>query len=85
MWQVVFEPEAVEALRRLDRKRARQITDKVRQIAQDPYRSNNDVKRLQGTEAYRLRVGDLRMVYRLRNEIVTVVVIKIGNRGDVYR
>lgn len=81
MWQVVFEREALEALRRLDRKLGKKITNKIEQLARDPYASNNNVKRLQGIDAYRLRVGDWRVVYRLRNDIVTIVVVKIANRG----
>lgn len=81
MWQVVFEREALEALRRLDRKLGKKITNKIEQLARDPYASNNNVKRLQGIDAYRLRVGDWRVVYRLRNDIVTIVVVKIAKRG----
>jgi len=45
-----------------------------------------DVKRLQGKKSpplYRLRVGDFRVVFCTENNITTV--LKIDNRGDVYK
>jgi len=37
-----------------------------------------------GVEGYRLRVGDWRAVYTLRRQVLTVVVVRIGHRSDVY-
>lgn len=34
---------------------------------------------------YRVRIGTYRAVYRIDNNILTVFVIKVGNRGDVYK
>lgn len=38
-----------------------------------------------GSEAYRLRVGDYRILYQIKNDILTALVIKIGHRREVYR
>lgn len=42
-----------------------------------------DVRKLEGTDNYRLRVGDYRVIFSRTGEVVDV--IKIGNRGQVYR
>jgi mRNA interferase RelE/StbE len=39
---------------------------------------------LTGIEGYRLRVGDWRVVYTLKHEILTVVVIGVGHRREIY-
>ncbi|WP_096200079.1 type II toxin-antitoxin system RelE family toxin [Bacillus sp. FJAT-45350] len=34
---------------------------------------------------YRVRVGDLRLIYRVENERLLIIVLKIGPRGDIYK
>ena len=36
-------------------------------------------------ELYRLRVGDYRVIYQIRDKVLLVLVVKIGHRKDVYR
>ena len=45
------------------------------------------VKLLKGKEreAYQVRVGDYRILYQIKKDILTVLVIKIGHRREVYR
>jgi mRNA interferase RelE/StbE len=44
-----------------------------------------DVKKLKGyTEYYRLRVGDVRVVFTRNDKELLILVIDIGNRGQVY-
>lgn len=40
---------------------------------------------MQGFDAYRLRVGDWRVVYELKDDRLVLLVVKAGPRGDVYR
>jgi mRNA interferase RelE/StbE len=43
------------------------------------------VKKLSGREdLYRIRVGDCRILYHIEEEQLIVLVVKIGNRRDVY-
>ncbi len=45
-----------------------------------------DIKPLKGEkDFYRLRVGTHRIIYRLDNGILTVIVIAAGSRGDIYK
>ena len=47
---------------------------------------SGDIKPLQGCSGvYRLRVGDYRILYTVENNIMTVNVIGIGNRGQIYK
>ena len=36
-------------------------------------------------DLYRIRIGDYRIVYQLRNQALTVLVVSIGHRKDIYR
>ena len=45
-----------------------------------------DIKKLQGHEGLmRLRVGDYRIIYRMDNGRLIVLVIDAGSRGDIYK
>ena len=45
-----------------------------------------DIKAMAGhDDLYRLRVGSYRVLYTIENAILTVRVLQIGNRGDVYK
>lgn len=45
-----------------------------------------DIKSMAGyDDLYRLRVGTYRVLYTIENTILTVRVLNIGNRGDVYK
>jgi mRNA interferase RelE/StbE len=57
----------------------------LEQIAKDPYAQNNHVTRLQNRPGFRLRVGDWRVIYEIRNEELVILVLKIAPRGEVYR
>jgi len=41
-------------------------------------------KKLRARNGYRIRVGDYRVVYSVDDNQITVVVVRIGARGDVY-
>ena len=36
-------------------------------------------------EIYRVRIGDLRVLFSVEDEILLVLIVKIGHRGSVYR
>ena len=53
-------------------------------LAENP-RAHGAIK-LQGPEKlYRIRSGDWRIIYEIRDAVLLVLVVKIGNRRDVYR
>ncbi len=44
------------------------------------------VIRLQANdELYRVRVGDLRLIFSVEDDMLLVLIVKIGQRGSIYR
>jgi mRNA interferase RelE/StbE len=61
-------------------------TEALNLLALNPYSELLKVKKLKAAQdLYRIRLGDYRLVYEIRNERLVVLVIKIGHRGEVYR
>ena len=44
-----------------------------------------DVKQLKGRDAWRIRVGDYRVIYEIHDRVLQVIVITVGHRRDIYR
>jgi mRNA interferase RelE/StbE len=86
-WSVSFEPRAEKDLRKLsgaDRARLlRYLHDRVLPL-DDPRALG---KALQGefAGAWRYRVGDIRIIVRLEFDVLVMLVVAIGNRGEIYR
>ncbi|MDQ1030069.1 mRNA interferase RelE/StbE [Streptomyces umbrinus] len=81
-----FTATAQRQLRTIDRTSAMRILTALTRLGDDPYREDADVKKLAGQEGlYRLRVGDFRIAYQIDNGQLIILVVKMGNRRDVYR
>lgn len=84
MWKLEFSLDAVKALVRMLRDQAIRVRRKLDELARDPIGAPN-VKKLTGHPAFRLRVGDWRVVYLLQNDRLVVQIIRIAPRGEVYK
>jgi mRNA interferase RelE/StbE len=62
---------------------ASRIWTRLGNLESDPRPS--DVKKLKNHDAWRIRVGDYRVIYEIRDRDLIVVVIKVGHRREVYR
>ncbi|WP_245986278.1 type II toxin-antitoxin system RelE family toxin [Azospirillum thermophilum] len=70
-------------LRRIPRNTADLIRRKVEEVAEAPPEARN-VKALKGRDAYRLRVGDWRVLYEIDNGVLVLIVIDIGPRRGIH-
>jgi len=44
-----------------------------------------DVKKLKGRDAWRIRVGDYRVIYEIHDRELQILVVTVGHRREVYR
>ena len=84
IWTIRYEREAERALDALEPRFRRRILRALGNLALDPRRAPNVVA-LRGSDEYRLRVGDWRIIYTLHDNILMVVVVRLGHRREVYR
>lgn len=84
MYSVEFTRDAAKALSRMPRDLQRLVLSKIEGVATDPHAAHNNVKRLQGRPEMRLRVHDWRVLYRVHDDRLVVLVVRVASRGEVY-
>jgi mRNA interferase RelE/StbE len=82
-YRVLFRKSAAGELGALSGKTLGRVVEKIRGLATDPRPPG--CRKLAAAEKYRVRQGDLRIVYSVEDDTKTVIVVKIGHRKDVYR
>lgn len=85
-WRIELSGKALKALEKLDQKSAQRILVFLRERLAKEANPRRLGKPLQGTmEFWRYRVGDYRVLCTIEDERITVVVLRIGHRREVYR
>ena len=83
-YKIHIKPSAVKELERVPYKKDRQkIVNRIQALANNPRPVGS--KKLAGQERYRLRQGWYRVIYAIDDLEITIYVIKIGHRKDVYQ
>lgn len=82
-YRVEVARRAVKALRALPRQEQQRIRAAIDLLAENP-RPPRCTKLAGETHAYRVRVGDYRIVYEIFDDRLVVQVIRIGHRREVY-
>lgn len=71
-------------LRRIDREAVKRIVSAVEELATNPYPPG--CQKLAGSDfAFRIRIGDYRVLYEVFDGMLVVEVVRVGHRREVYR
>jgi mRNA interferase RelE/StbE len=81
-YRIELRPAAVRALRKLDPPVARRLQAAIALLAEDPRPPAS--RPLRGRPAWRVRVGDYRVIYTIEDDVLLIVVVTLGHRRDVY-
>ena len=81
MFQIELTETAKDFLKKLQKKDAEIILNKIYSIRENPYRF---LKRLQGEKLWRLRISDYRAKVDVIVSMNKIIVIRIGHRKNIY-
>jgi mRNA interferase RelE/StbE len=84
MYTVIATKSFNKAIARLPTNWQKRIVAKIKEVAANPYAPNNNLTKLQGRDAYRLRVGDWRVIYEIHDDRLVMLVLEVGPRGGIY-
>ncbi len=83
-YRVDIETVARRQMRSLPRAIAERIDAAVRALASEPRPPG--CRQMAGYHnTYRLRIGDYRILYRIHDDVLVVLVVRVGHRREVYR
>ncbi len=81
MFKIIWDEKAYERLNKLEPITSKRIIKKVKELSQDPY--SKDIRRLKRETAFRLRIGDYRVIFEIGKGIIKV--LKVGHRKNIYK
>ena len=87
-WRIEFDDAAKKDLAKLDKQVARRITTFLRErlaVLDDPRSIGEALKGSRLGEFWKYRVGDYRVIAHIEEGQLRILVVRIGNRREVYR
>jgi len=82
-YEIYFKESVWKELRKVPKKYLKKILSRIENLGFDPRPVG--CEKLTGHELYRIRQGNYRIVYSIQDSELTIWVIKIGHRKEVYR
>ena len=80
IYNIEWKEHALQNLEKLENSISRRIIKKVEELSENPF--SKDIKKLKGSDDFRLRVGDYRVIFFIGKE--TIQILKIGHRKNIY-
>ena len=85
-YRVVLAPDAERRLSKLETTVQRRIIRALHELEVEPRpRGAAPLAGRPGDRTWRIRLGDYRVIYEIRDDQLLVLVVRLGHRGEVYR
>ena len=84
IYRLEIVPAAQKELSLLPLRDRKRVDDRIRSLAENP-RPPGAIALSGHKDLFRLRVGSYRVIYRIREEVLLVLIVKVGHRREVYR
>ena len=84
IYVIEYKKSVEKELRKLPSTQLKSIVAKIRTLATNPH-PEGSVKLRGSSDLFRIRHADYRVIYQIQNEKLTILVVKVGHRREVYR
>jgi len=78
LFQITYSKKAIKFLQKQDKTTQKRLIYAIKKLPLE-----GDIKKLQNTKGFRLRVGNFRVLFDVNGIIIDI--IEIGNRGQIYK
>jgi len=82
-YKIVFKRSVAKDIRKIPKKDVQKVIGKITLLSANP--RPKDSEKLTANEKYRIRQGNYRILYSIEDSIITITVVKIGHRKEVYQ
>ena len=82
-FELFFKESVWKDLKKIPKSDLKKILSRVEELGNNPRPTG--CEKLTGLELYRIRQGNYRIVYSIQDDELTIWVIKVGHRKDIYR
>ena len=83
-YRIKVKKSAAKALKKIPKTDRKRIIEKIDDLAENP--DGPDTIKMKGDNPFhRVRVGDYRIVYEIQDDVLLILIFKIGHRKDIYR
>ena len=84
VYKTEFTPAAIRDLKRLPKGVQTTVVSAIGSLADNP--RPHGYEKIEGSgDIYRIRCGDYRMLYRILDDVLTVVIVRTRHRREVYK
>jgi mRNA interferase RelE/StbE len=83
-YKVEITPAAQPIIKKFPKNIQRKIIETIELLVNEPRPAG--VVKLSATEnLYRVRIGDYRIIYQIKDRVLLIIITKVGHRTDVYK
>ena len=83
-YRIEVKRSAAKALKKIPKPDQKRISERIDNLAENL--PNPDTTKMKGNNPFhKVRVGDYRIIYEIQDDVLLILIIKIGHRKDIYR
>ena len=83
-YRIEVKRSAAKALKNIPKHDRRRISEKIDSLSEELPKP--ETTKMKGDNPFhRVRVGDYRIIYEIQNEVLVILIVKVGHRKDIYR
>ena len=82
-YRLLFKKSVAKDLRTIPKRDVQRILKRIEALAEEP--RGVKCEKLSGQQRYRVRQGRYRIIYEIQDDVLIVIVVKVGHRSDVYQ
>ncbi|NGX56725.1 MAG: hypothetical protein K1060chlam5_00971 [Candidatus Anoxychlamydiales bacterium] len=84
MYKIKLSKPTIKNLKKIEKSELKKIARKIDKLSNNP-RPTNAKKLINQKDLFRIRSGDYRIIYQVKDSILLILVVNIGHRKDIYK